>query len=219
MSAVGAPPLLPRVLFKGLVLIATLLAAGWLLRTVSLDTAWLDREIRGHGVAGEALFVAVGLAAVAFGLPRQVVAFGGGYAFGFAEGAVVALAAVAGACVVDFYYARMVGRQMVQARLGKRLSRVDGFLSANPFTMALLIRLLPAGSNLLTSLAAGVSSVAAGPFFAGSLVGYVPQTVVFALLGSGINIDPELRISVSIALFAASALLGVYLFRRFREVS
>ena len=82
--------------------------------------------------------------------------------------------------------------------------------------MALLIRLLPLGSNLVTNLVAGVSSANALGFFAGSVLGYVPQTIIFALLGSGINLDPALRITSSVLLFMLSAALGVYLYRRYR---
>jgi hypothetical protein len=38
---------------------------------------------------------------------------------------------------------------------------------------------------------------------------------VFALVGSGINLDPAFRITISVALFVLSALVGVYLFRRY----
>ena len=60
-------------------------------------------------------------------------------------------------------------------------------------------------------------SIGAAPFFAGSALGYIPQTVVFALLGSGINLEPELRIGASVVLFALSAVLGVHLYRRYRQ--
>ena len=83
--------------------------------------------------------------------------------------------------------------------------------------MTLLIRLLPVGSNLATNLIAGVSSAGGIAFIGGSTVGYIPQTVVFALLGSGINLDPEIRISLSVALFFVSATLGVYLYRRYKR--
>ena len=83
--------------------------------------------------------------------------------------------------------------------------------------MTLLIRLLPLGSNLVTNLVAGVSSVWATAFITGSMVGYVPQTVIFALLGSGISLEPELRITLSTVLFVLSGALGYYLYRRYKQ--
>jgi uncharacterized membrane protein YdjX (TVP38/TMEM64 family) len=211
----------PRLLLKGLVVIATLVALGWGLKASGfgaiLDTHWVDAEVRGHGVDGELVFLGIGAIAVAVGLPRQAVCFLGGYAFGLGWGVVLAsLASIAG-CAVAFLYARLLGRELVLHKFAARVRRVDAFLHDNPLTMTVLIRFLPVGSNLLTNLVAGVSSVRAVPFIAGSLLGYAPQTIVFVLLGSGIQVDPALRISLSVVLFVLSTVLGVFLYRRLRH--
>ena len=83
--------------------------------------------------------------------------------------------------------------------------------------MTLLIRFLPAGSNLLTNLAAGVSKVGAMPFILGSAIGYIPQTAVFALVGSGIGVDHFWRFSLSVLLFLICGGLGIHLYRRYRH--
>lgn len=205
---------------RGLVLIATFVAAGFLIKYLGLahllDEAWIDREIRGQGLDGELLFVAVAGLATAAGVPRQGLSFLAGYAFGLGEGTVLGLAGTALGCVGAFYYARLLGRSVVLHRFPDRIARIDAFLHENPLTMSLMLRLSPVGSNLITNLAAGVSGVRALPFFAGSVIGYAPQTLIFALLGSGIHLDPALRIGSSIALFVATGALGVYLFRRYQ---
>jgi uncharacterized membrane protein YdjX (TVP38/TMEM64 family) len=215
------PLLNPRVIAKGLVLIATFAAVGFLLEGLGLkdllDTHWIDSEVKGKGLNGDAIFVLMGGLAIAIGLPRQAVCFLGGYAFGFVEGlAWSSLASLVG-CVVAFAYARLMGRSFVAARFPERVARIDAFLAGNTFLMALLIRLLPVGSNLVTNLAAGVAGVRPLPFFAASLLGYLPQTAVFALLGSGIQVDPVFRIGASVVLFVASGVMGVWLYRRFRH--
>jgi uncharacterized membrane protein YdjX (TVP38/TMEM64 family) len=209
------------VLARGLVLIVTLVAVGFLVERFGLremvDTKWIDAEVRGKGLAGEALFVLAGTLMIAIGMPRQVVCFLGGYAFGFGEGvAWSSLASLLG-CVSTFVYARAMGRAVLARRFPDRIARIDAFLSGNAFGMSLLLRLLPVGSNLVTNLAAGVAGVAALPFVLGSLLGYLPQTVVFALLGSGIQVDPIFRIATSVILFVASGAIGVWLYRRYRH--
>jgi uncharacterized membrane protein YdjX (TVP38/TMEM64 family) len=161
--------------------------------------------------------VVIGAVMTAMGLPRQAISFLGGYAFGFGLGTTLSLLASLVGCVLAFSYARLLGRSVVQARFPDRIRRLDSFLHDNPLSMALLLRLLPVGSNALTNLAAGVSGVRAIPFFIGSLIGYVPQTVIFTLLGSGIHLNPEIRIGASIVLFVMSGALGLYLFRRYRK--
>ncbi len=215
-------PLLDRqVLLRGLVLIATLAAIGALLEKLGLrsmlQTGWVDHAVRGRGLAGAATLVVVGSAFTALGLPRQVPAFLGGYAFGFVDGTVIGLLATLGGAVATFQYARFMGRDFLVRRFPHRIRRIDDFLAGNPVAMALVLRLSPFSSNLAANLAAGVSGVRPLPFFAGSAIGYLPQTLVFALLGSGFTLDPVLRLSLSVVLFVVSSVLGIWLWRRFRS--
>lgn len=210
-----------KILIRGLVLFVSVVVLGVLIKTTEIgavfDQAWIDTYVRGQGVQGLALFLALGWALTSVGLPRQLVAFLAGYAFGFALGTGLALAATTLGCITAFMFARLLGRDMVARRFSDRIRRIDGFLSQNPLTMTLLIRFLPLGSNIATNLAAGVSGVRAAPFFTGSAIGYVPQMVVFALLGSGISLDPGFRITFSAVLFVVSGLLGIHLYRRYRH--
>jgi len=210
-----------RTLAPGLVLLGTLALVGYALESGALSgfltQEWVDREVRGRGVSGELLFLAVGGVATAVAVPRHLVSFLGGYAFGVGSGAALALAATELGCLLTFFYARLVGRPLLAQRFGARVRRIDDFLSANPFSMSLLIRLLPIGSNFATSLAAGVARVPAAPFLAGSLAGYVPQTLVFALAGSGIEAGAGVRVGLAVLLFVASAAIGAWLYRKYRH--
>ncbi len=210
-----------KLILRGLAVLLSLAAIGMLARWSGLgdllDQSWIDSEVRGKGLNGELLFVGIGTLATAVGLPRQIVAFMGGYAFGLAWGTLLGTLATLLGCLAAFVYARLLGRALVAQRLAGRIAKVDAFVRDNPFTMTLLIRLLPVGSNVATNLAAGVSSVPMLPFLLGSAVGFVPQTAVFALVGSGINVDPVWRIGLGVLLFVVSGALGVYLYRRLRH--
>ncbi|MBT4932517.1 MAG: TVP38/TMEM64 family protein [Rhodospirillaceae bacterium] len=211
----------PKILFRGLIWITSLVAIGYALKVSglgsSIDKAWVDSDIRGQGFTGELLFVGVGMMFTAVGLPRQIICFLAGYAFGLLEGTALAMVATVLGCIVAFFYARIMGRSFVVGRFPDRVQRIDDFLHENPLSMTLLIRLLPLGSNVVTNLAAGVSGVGAISFFLGSALGYLPQTLVFTLVGSGFSVDPEIRIAISVILFAVSGFLGVFLFRKYRH--
>jgi uncharacterized membrane protein YdjX (TVP38/TMEM64 family) len=164
------------------------------------------------------ILVYVGLAAAftAAGLPRQIACFLGGYAFGFAMGTVYATVASGLGCALAVVYSRFLGREFVAQRMGPRIARVDAFLRRSPFQMALIIRFFPLGSNLVTNLAAGISSIPAIPFVLGSTLGYLPQTVIFALFGSGVEVSSAWRMALGAALFVLSTAMGVALYRRCR---
>ncbi|EMG36819.1 hypothetical protein PCS_02517 [Desulfocurvibacter africanus PCS] len=186
-----------------------------------LGAEWIDGNIRGRGLTGWLLFVGLAGLATSLAVPRQAISFLGGYAFGFIGGSLLSLAAAGFGCVLGFWYARLTRlawqpklKPEILGRRMARLAQVDGFLRDNPFGMALTIRLLPVGNNSLTNLLAGISGVPFGPFMAGSLLGYAPQTLIFALLGSGMSVAPAWRVSLALVLLAASSLLGWRMYRR-----
>ena len=74
--------------------------------------------------------------------------------------------------------------------------------------MALVIRLIIIFFN----------SVVVGffPFVLASAIGYLPQTVIFALMGEGMAVEEGARMGLALALFVVSALIGYLLLRRHR---
>lgn len=202
----------PGWVWKPALLLTGLVAAGFGLRGLGLEAG-----VAAAGENGPVAFAALGALACAIGVPRQVIAYGAGLAYGFWPGCALALVAEAAGCIADFWWARLVGRGWaagwLQRRGGGRLDRLDRFLAARAFTATLTLRLLPFGSNLMLNLLAGVSAVAAGPFLAASVLGYVPQTVVFALLGGGVRVSEGAQLALAAGLLAASVLLGVALLR------
>ncbi len=210
-----------RTLLPGPLLIATLVAIAYGLQSGMLDGVlshdWIDREVRGQSVRGALLFLGVSGVAVALAVPRHLVSFMGGYAFGLGPGTALALIATELGCVLAFCAARIAGRPLLSGWLGARIQRVEDFLAANPFSMTLLLRMLPGTNNLAICLAAGASRVPARPFLLGSLAGYLPLTFVFALAGSGVETGTAPRVAVAILGFAASGAIGIWLYRKYRR--
>ncbi len=164
-------------------------------------------------LAGAALMIVGGGLLSAAGIPRSVTAFAAGYAFGLWLGFALAMAAQLAGCLLAFVWARAIARDWAQRRLAGRFARLHNALVRRPFTATLTLRLLPVGSNLLLNLAAGLAGIATAPFMAASVIGYLPQTAIFCLLGSGVHVDRWLQWAVASALFAASAALGLLLAR------
>lgn len=163
---------------------------------------------------GIVLFIILAAAACAFGLPRQLVASVASISFGLWGGIVIALAAQLIGCATDFFWARFVAHEWAQRRMSGRLARANQFLTAHPASATLMLRLFPVSSNLAVNLLAGVSTIPALPFLGASLVGYVPQTLVFALVGTG----RSTRLWLGVALFTVSTVFGLWLAKRHKEL-
>jgi uncharacterized membrane protein YdjX (TVP38/TMEM64 family) len=197
------------VLWKPALLLTGLVLAGLALRS-GVGREALDAPAQ-LGAPG---FVAVAALACALGVPRQVVAYAAGLGFGIWAGGALALVAQILGCAADFYWARLVARDWAARRMRGRLARLDAALAKHPFSAVFTLRLLPVGSNVALNLLAGVSGVAALPFLAASVLGYVPQTVVFGLLGAGVSVGRGAQIGVAVGLFAVASGVGIWLLRR-----
>ncbi|KAL1110048.1 hypothetical protein AAG570_014053 [Ranatra chinensis] len=181
------------------------------------DNAWVDAHLRGQGWSGISLFVVLAALLSAVGIPRQLLGVIAGYAFGVFYGTLwVSLGLTAG-CILGFYYARLLGRSMLQKRFGNRIAKMDRFLQRQPFAMAVAIRLFPIGNNMLTNFAAGLTNIRSTPFVLGSGVGYLPQNIIFVLLGSGMRFDPVWKISLSAVLFVVASTIGFMIYKRYRD--
>ncbi|MCG8530452.1 MAG: VTT domain-containing protein [Desulfovibrionales bacterium] len=181
-----------------------------------LEPKWVDTYIRDTGIRGVLLFIVIAASLTGMGIPRQLSAFCAGYAFGAVQGFLTAITAVTLGCFCCFWFARFLGQEAVSRKFPNHLRGINRFLESSPFQTAMIIRLLPVGSNLATNVVAGVSNIRPLPFVAGSSIGYMPQTLIFSLLGSGVTVDPVLRTSLSAVLFILSSALGVRLYKRYR---
>lgn len=210
-----------KALIKGLLLLAMLGLAVYLLRVLgladTLDKGWIDAHVRSQGMIGVLTYIGLAAFFSALGFPRQLICFLGGYAYGFATGALLGTIGTTLGCAVTILYARLAGREFIKRRFGSRISKIDDFLSRSPFYMALTIRFFPLGSNLVANLAAGVTSIPLVPFIAGSAIGYLPQNIVFALFGSGTNVSSNSQMILAVILFVLSTLLGVRMFKKYRN--
>jgi len=214
-----------KAILKGLVMLAGLGLAVYLAKTTGVgdmlqNTQWFNDHVLGNGPLSVLIFLGVGAFFTAVGLPRQLIGFLGGFAFGTLGGTVLATLGSGLGCALAAGYARWGGREFVARKLGHRILRLDGFLRHKPFKTALAIRFFPLGSNVLTNLAAGVSSIPLVPFILGSTLGYIPQNFIFALFGAGMKKESTLGVALSvgmgIVLFAVSIWIGMAVYRSYK---
>lgn len=119
------------------------------------------------------------------GFPRQAVSFFCGVGFGAFQGTIIALLLTGLSACIAYLLASGPLRILVMKMLGHKLTSIQDALAQRSFRNILFIRLFPIGSNLVTNALAGVLKVPFLPFISASLLGFLPQTLLFSLLGSG----------------------------------
>ncbi|WP_203298943.1 TVP38/TMEM64 family protein [Marinobacter sediminum] len=192
---------------------------------VSIQQGWLDfisdknlvaNYIHSHGVPG---LIGVALAGALFtgvGAPRQLLAFVLGFALGGIHGTLLSTLAAAVGASGCFFTARWLLRTSLAQRFGQRMRQFEDLFHQQTLLKVLMIRLLPVGSNLATNLVAGCSNIRFTPFLVGSMLGYLPQMLVFALAGAGIGNADHYQLMLSITLFVIASVIGAFLYHSHR---
>ena len=200
---------------KGVLVFGVLAASVVAIRYLpGFDEHALALSIRDEGAKGVFLYILITAVGSALGIPRQALSFAGGYAFGAMYGVCFATLGTTLGCAGSFFCTRKFGKPFLPVRFTERMRALDAFVAEAPFTMTLTVRCMPFGNNALTNVLAGMSSIPPLGFIAGSFVGYIPQNFIFALLGSGMRVDPFWRVLIAALLFAAALGLGIFLFRK-----
>jgi len=205
--------------WRSLLVIAGVAAALLVLRrsSAALDVMRLVGTWRAAPLA-PLYFLLLSVPYSAVGLPRQALCMAAGMVFGLPEGlALSTIGTLAGNCMSYgwAYHSRHSSQpSALQARLGNRFAGFSRFLGQAPFPAVLAARLMPIGSAVLVSIAAGLLKIPFIPFAAATLIGGLPQNLVFVLIGSGVRIGATFQVALGLALFALSIALGLFLLRR-----
>ena len=123
-------------------------------------------------------------------------------------------------CVVSFFYARYMGRSIIREVMSLRIRNLEKLLVEHDFSAGIAVRALPISNNTIVNLLAGVTGVRPSRYFAGSVIGYLPLTIVFVLAGSGVKQDTFSRIALSLRLYLFLVIpAGYFVQKRLRAVA
>lgn len=170
--------------------------------------------LQSAGMRGVLVFLLFSTLATAIGLPRQLVAFIGGLAYGTIQGLILSLMPAVLGCLLTVLLSRTLFAGWVKLKYPHVVARLNRLLERDVVLKILVLRLQPLGTNLLTNICVGFTSVSLSLFLVASAVGFVPQMLVFSLLGSGIRVGSGVQTLVSGLLLCISLILGIYLYKK-----
>lgn len=188
----------------------------------SADPNWLTSYITKRGTEEVFLVLAAFVVLMTLGIPRQAVSFFCGVGFGAFEGGIIALLLTCMSASAAYLLVRGPLRKFI-AKLIKsevyesRLSQLREKLVKNSFRTVLMVRLFPVGSNVATNAIAGAFRVPFIPFITASALGFIPQTLLFSMLGSGSRNISAFEQPVHIAGLVVSILLVLSFLRYTRK--
>lgn len=149
---------------------------------------WLLGFVGGAPILASTLFMVIYAAAVAISVPGvAILTVIGGYLFGwFQATALVLIAATIAACAV-FLLTRSAFGDRLRARAGPAVQRfADGF-RRNALSYGFVLNLVPIFPYALIIVVPAACGVSLPTFMAGTFLGLVPGTFLFAGIGDGLD--------------------------------
>jgi uncharacterized membrane protein YdjX (TVP38/TMEM64 family) len=133
-------------------------------------------------------FIGVYVSAVVLSVPGAIwLTIISGFLFGPVAGTTYAvLAGTVGASIV-FLIARFVAGDLLRARAGGAVARMENGFRENALSYMLVLRLLPIFPFWLVNLVPALLGVRLQTYVLGTVVGVVPGSIVYTLLGSGLS--------------------------------
>ena len=173
----------------------------------------LQQMLAEFGGLAPMVFLFGGAVVITLGIPRSVVSILGGLVFGLLRGIFLALLAALLGSTVIFLLTKWLGRPLFKQKIGEYLKAIENHSKTDGFLMVIVLRQLPL-TSLLINVLIGLTSISPGIFVLGSIVGLLPEIIIFALFGSSLHADFVLRVSIASTLWILLIVLIRLFFRR-----
>lgn len=152
------------------------------------NRAWLLDQVRQSALIAAAVYIGVYILVVAFSLPGgAVMTITGGFLFGQWIGSLyVVFAATIGATTL-FIAAKTALGDMLRAKAGPFLQRMESGFRENALSYLLALRLIPIFPFFIVNLVPAFLGVSLRVFLLATFVGIIPGSFVYATVGAGLG--------------------------------
>lgn len=165
---------------------------GWH-RYVSFDVLRENRAnlldlVAQYGIVAGLAFMAVYALVAAFSIPGgAILTITAGFLFGpFLGTCYVVVGATLGACAL-FLAARYAFADLLRAKAGAAIKKMEDGFRENALNYLLVLRLVPLFPFFVVNLVPAFLGVPLRIYFIGTLIGIIPGTFVYALVGNGLG--------------------------------
>jgi uncharacterized membrane protein YdjX (TVP38/TMEM64 family) len=174
------------------------------------DTAGVRSHVKGLGLAGPLLIVALAVIHAVVFYPAEIVDAAAGFVYGFFPALALMMLGWLLSGLLCFAVGRSLARPLLDRWFGtERFERTEATIERGGATLLLAVRLLPIVPFSLVSYAAGAARVPLWRFTWTTLVGYLPITALAVYFGTRLE---GLSLTDPLVLGSAAALLALLLF-------
>lgn len=148
----------------------------------------LNALVAGHPWLAPIAYIVVYVAAVAFSVPGGVwFTIAGGFLFGLFPGTLYAVIGATLGAIGLFIAARTAFGDVLRAKAGPAIRRMEDGFRANALSYLLFLRLVPLFPFFLVNLVPAFLGVSLRTYAIATFLGVIPGTTVFASVGNGLG--------------------------------
>jgi uncharacterized membrane protein YdjX (TVP38/TMEM64 family) len=175
-------------------------------------------EVIRWGAWGPIAYILLYAVGPSFLVPGAVMTIAGGLAFGAFWGALWSIIGADLGALIAFGAGRFLGRSFVQKFVGERFQTLMSRLARHGFYIILYLRLVPIIPYNALNLLAGASPIEFRDYWWASVIGILPGTILFAMLGDALWHPMQPRFFIAIALIFCCFAAGEIFRRRNKSV-
>lgn len=120
-------------------------------------------------------------------IPTNIIAVASGIVFGSFKGFILTMIGYFISGTVAFYLSRFLGRDFIEDLVGNKFIKLDNNLEKNGFKILFLLRLPPILPYDALSYAAGLTKISYRDFILASVIGVIPETICYCIIGPNIR--------------------------------
>jgi uncharacterized membrane protein YdjX (TVP38/TMEM64 family) len=178
------------------------------------DPRMVKKEVLECGAWGPIAYILLYAVGPSFLVPGAVMTLAAGLAFGAVRGALWSVIGANIGALVAFGAGRFLGRDFVERTIGHRFHTLLSRLARNGFYITLYLRIVPVIPYNAFNLLAGASPIVFRDYFWASVIGMIPGTILFAVLGDALWHPTSPRFFVALALIMLCFAGGEFYRRR-----
>lgn len=209
-------------------LVATAYALGlhgyFSLEELAAQREALEQLVANNRLAAALGFIAVYIATVSASVPgASILTMAGGFMFGWPLGAALALVGATIGATIIFLIARTALGDLIEAKAGPRLKKLQSGFREDAFNYLLFLRLAPLFPFWLVNVAPALFGMRLGAYVLATAIGIMPGTLAYAYFGRGLGtaLAPDgpimsTELLIGFAALAAIALMPVAI-KRWRD--
>ncbi|MCP3029273.1 TVP38/TMEM64 family protein [Halobacillus sp. A5] len=200
-------------LIRALLFLTAFILAAWLVRR-EIETS--PQEIRTYilsfGMLGPLLFMGLYTIGPIIAFPTSVLSLAAAFAYGIWPGMGYIIIGAAGASITGYILGRFFGDSIVRFQHFKWADWLYRRMNENGFMYVLILRLIPVVGFDILSYAAGLARVKISSYITATVIGMLPGTFAYSLVGSSLASGDQSLIILAFTIFFVLLLL-TFLFR------